>query len=188
METPRAACPDPAFTITHHTCAQPGVMVWVAIFFYSRTPLVVIRGLLTAHRYVDDILRTVLLPFLFQYPGLIFQQDNARYGTFCYELCYNLSSTSLASQIARSLSNRAYREYDGKLCTEWDSGVAYAQQKEENGGPLQTSYSEARKLRYQKNFNNFRNGLDMIVTDMTCFSEVICLDFDNRYSTLQLQY
>ncbi|GFV30730.1 transposable element Tc1 transposase [Trichonephila clavipes] len=28
--------------------------------------------------YVDDILKTVLLPFLLQFHGLIFQQDNAR--------------------------------------------------------------------------------------------------------------
>ncbi|GFT58281.1 transposable element Tc1 transposase [Trichonephila clavipes] len=32
---------------------------------------------LTVQQYVDDILRTVLLPFLLQYPGLIFQHDNA---------------------------------------------------------------------------------------------------------------
>ncbi|GFW49792.1 HTH_Tnp_Tc3_2 domain-containing protein [Trichonephila clavipes] len=53
--------------------------------------------------------RTVLLSFLLQYPLLIFQQDNARptYGTCFYELSYSLSNTSLAIQIARSLSNRA---------------------------------------------------------------------------------
>ncbi|GFU85068.1 transposable element Tc1 transposase [Trichonephila clavipes] len=49
-----------------------------AIPFDSWTPLVIIRGTLTAKRYVDNILRTVLLPFLLQYPGFIFQQDNAR--------------------------------------------------------------------------------------------------------------
>ncbi|GFU01575.1 hypothetical protein TNCV_655231 [Trichonephila clavipes] len=32
---------------------------------------VVFRAILTAQRYVDDILRTVLLPFVFQYPGKI---------------------------------------------------------------------------------------------------------------------
>ncbi|GFX39256.1 uncharacterized protein TNCV_3859801 [Trichonephila clavipes] len=40
-----------------------------------------IRSPLMAHLqqwYFDDILRTVLLPFLLQYPGLIFQQDNSR--------------------------------------------------------------------------------------------------------------
>ncbi|GFY17789.1 transposable element Tcb1 transposase [Trichonephila clavipes] len=47
-------------------------------FFCSRTSLVVIRGTLTAHRYVNDILRTVLLPFLFQYLSLIFQKDNSK--------------------------------------------------------------------------------------------------------------
>ncbi|GFV32473.1 transposable element Tc1 transposase [Trichonephila clavipes] len=46
--------------------------------FQSWTPLVVIRGTLTAQRYVDDILRTVLIPFILQDPGLIFQQDNAK--------------------------------------------------------------------------------------------------------------
>ncbi|GFX84586.1 transposable element Tc1 transposase [Trichonephila clavipes] len=53
-------------------------MVWGAISFDSWTPLVVIRGTLTAQRYADGILRTVLLPFLLQYPGLIFRQGNAR--------------------------------------------------------------------------------------------------------------
>ncbi|GFW11871.1 transposable element Tc1 transposase [Trichonephila clavipes] len=32
----------------------------------------------TAHQYFDGILRAVLLVFLLQYPGLIFQQDNAK--------------------------------------------------------------------------------------------------------------
>ncbi|GFX67958.1 transposable element Tc1 transposase [Trichonephila clavipes] len=50
-------------------------------FFDNRNTLVVSRGTLTAHRYVDAILRTVLLPFLLQNPGLIFQQDNARLHT-----------------------------------------------------------------------------------------------------------
>ncbi|GFV07632.1 transposable element Tc1 transposase [Trichonephila clavipes] len=69
---------DPAFTIVRPTGPQPRVIVWGAISFDSRTPMVVIRGTLTAQWYVDNILRTVLLPFLQQHPGLIFQQDNAR--------------------------------------------------------------------------------------------------------------
>ncbi|GFW79398.1 transposable element Tc1 transposase [Trichonephila clavipes] len=69
-------CADPAFTIARHTSPQPGVMVRGAISFDSRIPLVVIRGTLTAQWYIDNILRTVLLPFLLQYPDLIFQQDN----------------------------------------------------------------------------------------------------------------
>ncbi|GFT97447.1 transposable element Tc1 transposase [Trichonephila clavipes] len=65
---------DPAFTVACHTCPQPGVIDWDAISFDSRTPLVIIRGTLTTKRCVDDILRTVLPPFLLQYLGLIFQK------------------------------------------------------------------------------------------------------------------
>ncbi|GFU42910.1 DDE_3 domain-containing protein [Trichonephila clavipes] len=36
------------------------------------------RGTLTGHRYVDDILRPQVEPFLNCLPGAIFQQDNAR--------------------------------------------------------------------------------------------------------------
>ncbi|GFV34878.1 transposable element Tc1 transposase [Trichonephila clavipes] len=70
---------DPAFLIARHTGLKPRVMAWDAISFDSRRPLVIIRGTLLAQRYVDDILRTVLL--LLQYPGLIFQQYNARLHT-----------------------------------------------------------------------------------------------------------
>ncbi|GFT76604.1 transposable element Tc1 transposase [Trichonephila clavipes] len=54
----------PAFTIARHTCPQLGIMIRDGISFGSQTPLVAIRGTLTAQRYVDDILRTVLLRFL----------------------------------------------------------------------------------------------------------------------------
>ncbi|UYV83087.1 hypothetical protein LAZ67_22002158 [Cordylochernes scorpioides] len=64
---------DPGLTVEHHTGPQLGVMVWGAISFDSRTPLVVIPDTLTAQRYVDDILRPVLLPFLSHHPGLTFQ-------------------------------------------------------------------------------------------------------------------
>lgn len=69
---------DTHLTVVRHTARQPGVMVWGAISFDSRTPLVVIRDTLTARRYVDEILRPVVLPFLSRTPGLTFQQDNAR--------------------------------------------------------------------------------------------------------------
>ncbi|UYV73011.1 CCDC130 [Cordylochernes scorpioides] len=39
---------DPGLTVEHHTGPQQGVMVWGAISFDSRTPLVVIPGILTA--------------------------------------------------------------------------------------------------------------------------------------------
>ncbi|PRD22822.1 UNVERIFIED_CONTAM: hypothetical protein NCL1_48092 [Trichonephila clavipes] len=91
------------------------IMIWGAFPFDCRTTLVVIRDTITAQRYVDDILRTALLPFLLSYPGLIFQQDNfSIYGTCCYELSYSFSNTSLESQITRSLFNQACLGYIGK--------------------------------------------------------------------------
>ncbi|GFY26336.1 DDE_3 domain-containing protein [Trichonephila clavipes] len=53
-------------------------MVWGAIAYDSRSTLIVMRGTLTVQRYVDDILRSHVGPFLNGLPGAIFQQDNAR--------------------------------------------------------------------------------------------------------------
>ncbi|GFT52948.1 transposable element Tc1 transposase [Trichonephila clavipes] len=69
---------DPVFVNAGHTGPQLGVMVWGAISFDICIPLVVFRGTLTAQRYIDEILRTVWLPFLLQYSGLIFQLDSAK--------------------------------------------------------------------------------------------------------------
>ena len=55
------------------------VMVWGGICGQERTPLVIVHGNLTAQRYMDNILRPVVLPFLQQQPrGVIYQHDNAR--------------------------------------------------------------------------------------------------------------
>ncbi|GFW25216.1 transposable element Tc1 transposase [Trichonephila clavipes] len=51
-----------------------------------RITLAFIRGPPTAQWYMNDILRTVLLLFFFQYPGLIFQQDNAKLETACADI------------------------------------------------------------------------------------------------------
>ncbi|GFU16024.1 DDE_3 domain-containing protein [Trichonephila clavipes] len=53
-------------------------MVWGATAYDSRSTLIVIRGTLTGQRYVDDILRPHVGPFLNGLPGAIIQQDNAR--------------------------------------------------------------------------------------------------------------
>ncbi|GFV81694.1 DDE_3 domain-containing protein [Trichonephila clavipes] len=52
-------------------------MVWGAIAYDSWSTLIVMRGTLTGQRYVDDILRSHVEPFLNGLPGAIFQQDNA---------------------------------------------------------------------------------------------------------------
>ncbi|GFX91445.1 transposable element Tcb2 transposase [Trichonephila clavipes] len=53
-------------------------MVWGGIAYDSQSTLIVMRRTLTGQRYVDDILRPHVGPFLNGLPGAIFQQDNAR--------------------------------------------------------------------------------------------------------------
>ncbi|GFX50598.1 transposable element Tcb1 transposase [Trichonephila clavipes] len=65
-------------TVLRHTARTAGVMVWGAITYDSRSTLIVMRGTLTGQRFVDDILRPHVGPFLNGLPGAIFQQDNAR--------------------------------------------------------------------------------------------------------------
>lgn len=55
------------------------VMIWGAVSTATRTPLVVIDGTLTSQRYIDTILRPVVLPHLRAHGDVtVFQQDNAR--------------------------------------------------------------------------------------------------------------
>ncbi|GFW09616.1 transposable element Tcb1 transposase [Trichonephila clavipes] len=53
------------------------VRVWRRPAYDSRSTLIVMCGILTGQRYVDDILRPYVGPFLNGLPGAIFQQDNA---------------------------------------------------------------------------------------------------------------
>ncbi|GFT19032.1 transposable element Tc3 transposase [Trichonephila clavipes] len=68
-------------TVLRHTARTASVMVWGAIAYDSRSTLTAMRGTLTGRRYVDDILRPYVGPFLNGLPGAIFQQDNARPNT-----------------------------------------------------------------------------------------------------------
>ncbi|GFX68439.1 transposable element Tcb2 transposase [Trichonephila clavipes] len=54
------------------------VRVWRRPAYDSLSTLIVTRGTLTDQRYVDDILRPHVRPFLNGLPGSMFQQDNAR--------------------------------------------------------------------------------------------------------------
>ncbi|GFW89301.1 transposable element Tc1 transposase [Trichonephila clavipes] len=65
-------------TFLRHTARTDGVMVWGGITYVSRFTLIVLRGTLTGQRYVDDILRPLVGPFLNGLSGAIFQYDNAR--------------------------------------------------------------------------------------------------------------
>ena len=69
---------DERFVVTRHTSRRPGVMVWGAISYDARSPLVFIEGILTAQRYIHEVLQPVALPFVNARPSALFQQDNAR--------------------------------------------------------------------------------------------------------------
>ncbi|UYV79292.1 hypothetical protein LAZ67_17001972 [Cordylochernes scorpioides] len=69
---------NPAAIEERPTVRQRGIMVWGAIAYDSRSPLLRIQGTMTAQRYVDDVLRPVTLPYLQGVPNALYQQDNAR--------------------------------------------------------------------------------------------------------------
>ncbi|GFY03953.1 transposable element Tcb2 transposase [Trichonephila clavipes] len=75
---PRGERLNPAFTLQRHTASTAGVMAWCAIAYNTRSPLVLIRGTMTAQGYVHDILQPHVLPLMQPFPGAMFQQDNAR--------------------------------------------------------------------------------------------------------------
>ena len=55
------------------------VMVWGGISFRYRTPLIIIDGTLTSQRYINEVLRPTVVPFLATHRDVtLFQQDNAR--------------------------------------------------------------------------------------------------------------
>ena len=55
------------------------VMVWGGISFRHRTPLIIIDGTLTSQRYINEVLRPTVVPFLAAHHDVtLFQQDNAR--------------------------------------------------------------------------------------------------------------
>ncbi|GFX36666.1 transposable element Tcb2 transposase [Trichonephila clavipes] len=53
-------------------------MVWGVIAYNTRSPLILIRGTMTAQRYVHDILQPHVLSLMQRLSGAIFQQDYAR--------------------------------------------------------------------------------------------------------------
>ncbi|UYV78217.1 ASNA1 [Cordylochernes scorpioides] len=69
---------NPAAIVERPTVRQRGIMVWGAIAYDSRSPLLRIQETMTAQRYVDDVLRPVTLPYLQGVPNALYQQDIAR--------------------------------------------------------------------------------------------------------------
>jgi hypothetical protein len=60
------------------TARTVGVMVWGAICYGSRSPLIFIQGSMNARRYVQEVLQPVLVPYVQDIPNGLYQQDNAR--------------------------------------------------------------------------------------------------------------
>lgn len=64
--------------LEHNRYGGGSVMVWGAINHRFKSQLVVCQGNLTAQRYIDQILRPVVVPMFQQRQNLVLQQDNAR--------------------------------------------------------------------------------------------------------------
>ncbi|GFW78597.1 transposable element Tcb2 transposase [Trichonephila clavipes] len=60
------------------TASTAGVMVCGVIVYNTRSPLVLIRGSMTAERCVHDILKLHVLPLMQRLPGAVFQQDSTQ--------------------------------------------------------------------------------------------------------------
>ncbi|CAH1988838.1 unnamed protein product [Acanthoscelides obtectus] len=69
---------SPQFFVERHVHHTVGVMVWGAIAYGSRSPLIFIRGNMNAQRYIHEVLEPHLLPYLDILADPTFQQDNAR--------------------------------------------------------------------------------------------------------------
>ncbi|GFV59037.1 transposable element Tcb2 transposase [Trichonephila clavipes] len=90
---PRGECLNPAFASQRHIAPTAGVMIWSAIAYNTWSPLVLIRGTMTALRYVHDILQPHVLPLMQRLPRAIFQQANARPLTTMTQVCLRTVTT-----------------------------------------------------------------------------------------------
>ncbi|CAH1967194.1 unnamed protein product [Acanthoscelides obtectus] len=69
---------NPQFFVERHVHHTVGGMVWGAIAYGSRLPLIFIRGNMNAQRYIHEVLEPHILPYLDTLADPTFQQDNAR--------------------------------------------------------------------------------------------------------------
>ncbi|GFT50370.1 uncharacterized protein TNCV_4750721 [Trichonephila clavipes] len=60
-----------------HTGPSPGVVVWGAIRYTSRSSLVRIDGTLNSARYISSVLQPVVISFIRVLRNPTFKQDNA---------------------------------------------------------------------------------------------------------------
>ncbi|GFY70538.1 transposable element Tcb2 transposase [Trichonephila inaurata madagascariensis] len=87
---PRGECLNPAFALLRHTFLTAGVMVWGAISYNTRSPIVLTHGTMTAQRHVHDILQPHVFPLMQRLPGAIFQQDAGLTRQGCHKTVFVL--------------------------------------------------------------------------------------------------
>ncbi|GFX77034.1 transposable element Tcb1 transposase [Trichonephila clavipes] len=109
VRRPRGERLNPAFALQRRTAPKAGVMVWGVISYNTRSPLVLIRGTMTAQRYVYDILQPHMLPLLQRFP----KPFSTRQGLALHSKGITRQSPhyyypSLACPIPRFVSNQAY--------------------------------------------------------------------------------
>ncbi|GFW89466.1 transposable element Tcb2 transposase [Trichonephila clavipes] len=90
-------------------------MVWGAIAYNTRSPLVFIRGTMIAQRHVHDILQPHVLPLMQRLPGAIFQQNNARFHTVKVSQDYLHTVTSLPWPVRSPDLSPIKHIWDGEL-------------------------------------------------------------------------
>ncbi|GFV82765.1 uncharacterized protein TNCV_4147331 [Trichonephila clavipes] len=71
-------CLQPKCSRPRHTEPTSEVMVWEAVSYGSRITLFVIPNTLTADLYVSLVIQPIVLPFMNNIQGGVFQLDNAR--------------------------------------------------------------------------------------------------------------
>ncbi|GFV92903.1 transposable element Tcb2 transposase [Trichonephila clavipes] len=100
---------NPAFALQRHTAPTACVMVWGEIAYITRSILVLIRGTMTAQRYVHDILKLCVSTHAMA-PRSHFstRQCSASHGKGVPRLSPHCYYPSLACPIPRFVSNRAY--------------------------------------------------------------------------------
>ncbi|GFV40145.1 transposable element Tcb1 transposase [Trichonephila clavipes] len=65
---------NPALALQRHITPTDGVMLWDAIAYNTRSPVVLIRGTMTVQWYVHGILQPHVLPLMQRFPGAIFNK------------------------------------------------------------------------------------------------------------------
>ncbi|GFX52518.1 transposable element Tcb2 transposase [Trichonephila clavipes] len=85
-------------------------MVWGVIAYNTWSPLVLIRGTMTAQRYVHNVLQPHVSPLKQRLAGAIFQQANTRPhpARVSQDCLRTVTTLPWPAPIPRFVSNRAY--------------------------------------------------------------------------------